>query len=203
LINTVRPHRSPNDASEARDAKFDALLETVGEGNKHNIEKHLAACSQEPAPEHTDLWKRLFCMLHKLAGHAIKTTGQRAVQFFVADGRYRIQAFALEDPRDHTLIIYASDVLAAALESELLSEMADVNGDENLYAVDGERTAHLRIERLTQAASGGPDFYRHMLGWNRKAMKITMPISAGPATVRAAEALCALAAIPAKPRPAE
>jgi hypothetical protein len=202
LIKTLRAHDSPHDASEAREAKFDALLETLGDGDKNNINRHLAACAQEAAREHTDLWKRLFYRLHKLAGHAIKTTGQRAVQFFVADGRYRIQAFALEDPRDHTLIVYATDVVATALESGLFSAMVDVDGDANLFAIDGERTAHLKIEHLTQSASDGPDFYRHMLGWNRKAMKITLPVSAGPATVRAAEELCTLAAIPAKPRPA-
>jgi len=39
-----------------------------------------------------------------------------------------------------------------------------------------------------------PDYYRHMLGWNRKALRLNLPTNATPAQIKAAEALFLLAA---------
>ena len=201
MINSTSPGRPARDAGEARRANFEALLEALAVKDRTNIERHMASCDEQGAPERADLWKRLIYTLHQLASHALQTTGQRAIRFYVADGNYRMQAFALEDPRDHTLMIYTTDVLQRALDTGVLSEAVAEDGDARLYAIDGEPTAHLKIEQLTQSASDGPDYYRHMVGWNRKAMRITLPVSAGPATVRAAEELCALAAISPKNKP--
>ena len=80
---------SPDDTVRVAIARM--LEENVGS---------VAVCEGEPTLDHAKLYKRLAAMLYGLAPQAIRTTGQRAVQFFVADGKYRVQAFALEDLAD-------------------------------------------------------------------------------------------------------
>jgi hypothetical protein len=188
---TIKPQ--PEDTS-SNGSRFDAFLSKLGPKDKTNIERHLAACETESTPEHVKLWKRLAGSLYALAGHAVQTSGQRAVRFYVQDGKYRFQAFALEDARDHTLVVYATDVLDRALKSGLLTGPVETDGTSQIYSIGGDRTAKLRVEQIESATNDAPEYYRHMLGWNRKAMKITLSISASPAQIRAAEALCALAA---------
>ena len=52
--------------------------------------------------------------LGTLAPLAIQMVGEGAMQFFVADGKYRMQAFALEDVRDGAVHVYIPDTLAEA-----------------------------------------------------------------------------------------
>ena len=37
-------------------------------------------------------------------------------------------------------------------------------------------------------------FYKHMLGWNRRALKVQLPVTSGSASIRALETLCVLSA---------
>jgi hypothetical protein len=37
-------------------------------------------------------------------------------------------------------------------------------------------------------------YYKHMLGWNRRAVKITLPLTAGLASIDALQTLCLLSA---------
>src|SRR2546430_2477040 len=85
--------------------------------DRANIEKHLAACDAEDAPDHGRLWRRLAVGMRRFGTLRPQTTGQRAIQFFAADGKYRLQLFAIEDPRDGTLAVYVGDVLEAAVAS--------------------------------------------------------------------------------------
>ena len=177
--------------------RYDAFLSGLAARDRANVERHVAACEGEATPGHARLWKRLTCSLAALAPHPIQTMGQRAVRFFVADGRHRMQVFALEDPRDGTVHLYAGDALDEAIETGVLARPSNGDGDAaaaRLYPVDGEPGGGLTIEPLTAAqTTAAPDFYRHMLGWNRRALKVTLPTTAAPAEVAAAEALCALA----------
>ena len=54
---------------------------------------------------------------------------------------------------------------------------------------ESERTEETRGSSATGTVSA-PDFYRHMLGWNRKAIRITLPTVAHEAQVHAVEMLC-------------
>jgi len=187
------------DNDDALRESFDAFMAKLGSKDRTNVERHLAALEETFGPEHAKLWRRLAGMLHRLAGHAVQTSGQRAVRFYVADGKYRMQAFALEDPRDHTLAIYATDALDKGLKARVLTQPVDGDPEADgakIYGISGERGGGLRIEAITESNSETPEYYRHMLGWNRKAMKITLPSTASLAQIRAAEALCALALPP-------
>jgi hypothetical protein len=63
------------------------------------------------------------------------------------------------------------------------------------YLVAGAAGTRLRIEALDAANSPNPaPHYKHMLGWNRKALRITLLTTATEAELEAAEKLCTLAA---------
>ena len=53
----------------------------------------------------------------------------------------------------------------------------------------------LRIERLDGDSLNPGAHFKDMTGWNRKALRVTLPPSPSPAQVEAAETLCALAAL--------
>ena len=55
-----------------------------------------------------------------LSPHAAKLVGKQTVQFYVADGKYRMQVFALEDLQDGNITVYCPDVLTEAVEAGLL-----------------------------------------------------------------------------------
>lgn len=172
--------------------------------DRSNIERHLAACDAEPTPNHGRLWRRLALGMRRLGPLRPQTTGQRAVQFYAADGKYRVQVFALEDTRDGTIALYAADVVAAAVAAGVLRGPVGAEGDALLYESCELPGVTVKIEALSAATTAfAPDYYRHMLGWNRKAIRVTVPTDATPGQVRALEAVCALSATPAEcPRPA-
>src|SRR2546423_9553947 len=94
----------PHPAAAAID--YDHLLERLGTRDRGNITRHLAACEEKSSTAHVSLWKRLACLLGALAPHALQTTGHQVVQFFIADGKYRRQSFAMEDHCDGKLVVY-------------------------------------------------------------------------------------------------
>ena len=175
-------------------AAYDAFLDKLGDRDRLNVQRHVAFCETEPTDVHERSWKRIASSLSQLAPLTPSTTGQRAVRFFVADGKYRLQLFALEDLRDGNLVVYANDKLDAALESGLVHQGLIATDDEALvYEIGAAPGDTLRIERLTaRGTTSAPDYYKHMLGWNRRAMKITLPLPARPATIQALLALCVL-----------
>jgi hypothetical protein len=175
-------------------ADFDGFLTALSARDRLNIERHIAVCEAEPTLDHAKLYKRLAGSLYGLAPQAIRTTGQRAVQFFVADGKYRVQAFALEDLCDGKVTIYLTDALDAAITQGILKRRAKSDGDTTLYELGDASGTFLAMERLTSANTvEAPDYYRHMLGWNRKALRLTLPTNATTAQVKAAEAMFVLA----------
>jgi hypothetical protein len=122
--------------------------------------------------------------------------GGRAVQFYEADGSFRRQLFALEDLRDGKISVYAQDVLQEAIAAGLLLNDAGEDHHRILFAVGAAPNEQLRIERLTASTTkSAPEYYRHMLDWNRKAIRITLPVDATLAQAEAAEAICSLAVV--------
>lgn len=159
-----------------------------------DVDRHLAALDQESEQSHRDAWKRLVRSLATLAPHSITTTGQQAVSFFIADGKYRMQVFALEDKRDGKISVYAVDALSDALAAKLVKPPTKDVPDSTLHELDNRQT--LSIESLTaQNTPNPPPFYKHMLGWNRTAVRITCPATASAQQLDAIEMLCALAAL--------
>jgi len=201
-------------AQPPEDSTMEEFFKNVSAKDRTGVEKHLAVIDAEPDAAHGRIWRRVAKMLRRLAPLALQTAGQHAIQFFVADGKYRMQAFALEDQRDGKILIYLPDVLEEASKARVLraptkaassataSAAASAAGGAGgatapapEYAVAGAAGTRLRIESLDAANSPNPaPHYKHMLGWNRKALRITLLTTAADGELDAAEKLCALAA---------
>jgi hypothetical protein len=170
-------------------AQLENLLATAGAKNRASIEKHLLACDSEPDPNHAQLWRRLAGHLSELAPLPIQSS-PHAIHFFIPDGRYRMQVFALEDRRDGVLQLYLPDVLADALQQKILVKIG-----EN-YSSPRHKLEPLTLQAMEASNTTDPPAHvKNLIGWNRKALKITLPTSASDSPqVQATEALCALAA---------
>jgi len=204
-------------AGTTGDGDMDTLLAGLSAKDRSNIEKHLAAADAEPSPQHGKIWRKVAVALRKLAPLPVQTAGQHAVQFFIPDGKYRMQVFALEDGNNGQLMVYLPDVLAEAQKSGLLSKRgakapgevaaADVanasgsvistagGGGAQEYAIRGSKGVALRLEALDAANTPNPSAHvKNMLGWNRKALRVTLLTVSPPEQIAATEQLCALAA---------
>ena len=172
---------------------YEGLLAKLGPKDKTNVERHLQTVETELNPDHAKLWKRLATHLITLASHAVKTTGQQSVQFFIADGKYRMQVFALEDLRDGKLTIYAGNVLDEAVKQGLVTPPPKNERETHAFTMHGGKDK-LILEELDGKTLNPAPFYKDMLGWNRKALRITLPTKATNHEVEAAEILCAMSA---------
>jgi hypothetical protein len=194
MMQSLKPY-VPSNIPAVDVTNYDGLLLRLGARDRAAVEKHMAVCETEPTREHATLWKRVACLLCNLAPKALQTAGQRAVQFFAADGKYRRQVFAMEDLRDGVLAVYMVDVLEAARQAGVLPSPISKTNEAVIYptGADGPGVT-LTMEALTSSnTAAAPDYYRHMVGWNRTVLKVTLLTSASAAQVEALEALCALA----------
>jgi len=186
----------PPATGSTEDATFEQFLAKLGARDKLNVERLLAA--EATSKRHAEVWRELATFLFSLAGHAVQTSGQQAVRFFLQDGKYRLQCFALEDQQDAKIHVYLTDVLAAATKKKVL--VLDKNHDEDdesemkRYHSVKQPAVHVGIEALTASNSGNaPEHYKHMVGWNRRALRVTVPESATREQLELVQALCLLA----------
>ena len=177
---------------------LDSLLEKVRLKDRAHIERHLAACEAEGDPRHGQVWRRLACALGTLAPLAIQMVGEGAMQFFVADGKYRMQVFALEDVRDGGIHVYLPDTMAEAQKAGvILPAPRGTSEDEGPreYGLASKKGGSLLVESLSATNTPNPPAHmKNMLGWNRKALRITLPTTASDTQLEATEDLMALAA---------
>ena len=165
---------------------FDTFLEKAGTKERAKIEKYLATCEASPEPGRAKLWRTLATTLASHTPLAIQSSGKDAWQFFVPDGKYRKQVFALEDLGDGTVQIYLPDILQQATKEKILAK-TDVP---NEFTLPKSRVT-LKVDALDAANTPAPPpHYKHMLGWNRKALRITLSArDEGPQTAAAAALL--------------
>ena len=175
---------------------FDAFLAKLGTKDRLNVERHVAAAEAAPegGPTHAKNYRHLVSALAGLAPHAAKTHGQQAVQMYVPDGKYRMQVFAIQDQRDGIIAIYCDDVLDAAVKGGMLNGPHEVAEQKNSYRIAGSATDSIKVDQLDGKTANPSPFYKDMLGWNRRAIRITLPATATDAQVKAAETLCAFGA---------
>ena len=172
---------------------YDTFLTKMGPRDKLNIERHITACEAEPDPAHANLWKRIACYLMTLAPHAPKTTGQQAVSFFIPDGKYRMQVFALQDLSDEKIVIYVSTTLDDILKANIVTGPRLSPEKGIAYPIADSRET-LNIEELDGKSADPSPFYKDMLGWNRKAVRLTLMTTATPTQAGAVEKVVANAA---------
>ncbi|HET6251766.1 MAG TPA: hypothetical protein VFE47_29040 [Tepidisphaeraceae bacterium] len=171
---------------------FEDVIARLPARERGAVQRHEAAC-EEVDPAHAELWRQMVCRLATLAPHAIRALGQHTLQFFIADGKYRQQVFALDDHRDSKLVIYGPDVLEAALKEGVLLPPPDAT-EPRAHAFPGGRGS-LYLERIDSANTTNPDAsFKFMLGWNRRALRMTLLSTATPQQIETAERLWTLAA---------
>jgi hypothetical protein len=185
--------------SIARPMSFEDFLAKLAPKDKLNAERRVAVLETESDPSRAALWRRLACTLMTLAPHAAKFVGKQTAQFYVADGKYRMQVFALEDLQDGVMTIYCPDVVADAVKLGLLAQSGPEGSHAYVVQSSGEP---LRVETLDSSSVNPGAHFKDMTGWNRKALRITLPPTSSPTQVEAAELLCALAAQRFVSRPA-
>jgi hypothetical protein len=178
---------------------FEEFLSKLPPKDRVNAAKRVTVLDTSPTPGLGELWRRLVCALSTLAPHFAKLVGKQTVQFYVADGKYRMQVFALEDLQDGNITIYCPDVLGEALEAGLLVKPPSV--PEGIFGIAGAGEA-LQVEALDRESINPGAHFKDMVGWNRTALRITLPPPASDEQVAAAETLCAIAAKRLVPRPA-
>src|SRR5688572_23834629 len=172
---------------------FQDFLAAVSARDRANIEKHVAVLDAEAGPGHAKSWRTLATVLRRLAPLAANTIGPQVIQFFVADGKYRMQVFALEDKKDGQILVYVPDVVPAAIKAGILAKPPA--GRPGEYPIKASKNEVLHIEALDAANTPDPQpAIKHMLGWNRKALRLTLPAIANNPQLAATEALCELAA---------
>lgn len=174
----------------AQPADYTQQLAKLGQRDRTNLERHLEAVSE--SQPHAKAWSRLVAVLGTLATVPMQTIGQHAILFFIPDGKYKMQAFALEDVRDGKILIYVSDTLAQAAEEKIISiPKGEVEGEVEYPIVGGTDT--LRIEALDAGNTPNPPAHvKNLLGWNRRALKIVLDANASAAQLKAAELFAAL-----------
>jgi hypothetical protein len=183
----------------ARRLTFEEFLAKLPAKDRANAERRIAVLAESAGPGLAELWRRLAAALMTLAPHAAKLVGKQTVQYYIADGKYRMQVFALEDLQDGNLTVYCPDVLAAAVDAGLLVRPAAGQG-EDVYGIVGSSDA-LRIDALDRDSINPGAHFKDMVGWNRTATRITLPPTASAEQAGAAELLCALAAQRFAPAP--
>ena len=175
----------------AHPVDIETFLSKLGAKDRANAEKHLAACDAEPDPRHGILWRRLACALKTLAPHATKVNGRESVQFYVPDGKYKMQVFALHDARDGKLYLYLGNVLKEAMKAGVIS--AAKGAPRGTYSVP-KSAEPLQIEELDENTPEPAVFFKHMLGWSRKALRVIMPTTSPEAHIHAVEQMCVICA---------
>jgi hypothetical protein len=176
---------------------FAEFLAKLPAKDRATAERRVTVLDQEMNAERAALWQRLACSLMTLAPHAAKLVGKQTLQIYVADGKHRMQVFALEDLQDGNFTVYCPDSLDAALKSGLLSRPpgSTAPSDTDLQEYVTEPSKHpLRVERLDSKSLHPAAHYKDLTGWNRKALRITVPPSPTEEQVAAAELICAFAA---------
>jgi hypothetical protein len=177
---------------------YEAFLEKLSPKDRLNITRHIEACEATGDPRHAVLWRKLAGALMTLAPHFAKTDGQQRIRFFVRDGQYRMQVFAMEDLRDGVISVYCGDALDEAIAAGLLAVQkaaVPVEPGQHTEYLLPESHEHLAVLRLSNDTHVPAMFYKDMMGWNRKALCIRVTASASPAQAEAVQLLAALSLV--------
>lgn len=167
---------------------YETFVAKLGSKDRLTAEKHVTKCEAEADGQRALLWRRLASALMTLSPFAVKFAGPHGLQFYAQDGKYRMQAFAIDDPGDGQISIYCSDVLEAAAANGLVR----VESTQPEHFIVESKGEQLHVERVGQGGQDPPPLFKAMLGWKRKALRIAVPIGASDQRIAIAEALCAL-----------
>jgi hypothetical protein len=167
------------------------VLSRFSEKDRQNFEKQVAALEQQGA-ELASRWRRLAFALMTWAPGPVKLTVPHTIQFYIPDGKYRKQVYAMHAMTGGVLLVCAPNVLDRAARKGVLAKPRQADGPDRHRLAGSDET--LTINCYDGKTPGPEFFYKDMTGWNRKAICVTLPATASESQMRATEDLCALAA---------
>lgn len=170
--------------------ELDQYVARAAARDRYNIEKHLLALDNDALKGRADVWRRLLTKLSSLVPLPFQSAGPNVVLFYRPDGKYRMQVFALEDAGNGLVYVYLTDVLQAAVAAKIL------RADGERYAIVASPGGDLPVHAIDTQNTPDPAAYiKHMIGWNRKAIRIALDgAEATGVRIDTAEALCSFAA---------
>jgi hypothetical protein len=172
---------------------FETLVSKLAAKDRHCVDRQLAARENSPVFGLAERWRKIATTLLNLAPSMVKLSGLHTMQFYVADGKYRKQVFALHALPDSAIAVCIPDILDDAIKCGLL--VAKPKGDEsNLYRI-GKTESSLTIDIVSGTTLDPQIFYKDMTGWNRRALCITLAGDSSQAQIRAVDDLCKFAAV--------
>lgn len=189
------PRKSPNQlvqiieqarARLAEPVDVAAALQKLGATGNTALARRIAT-SAETLPDRAKAFERIGTRLVTMAPGRPRTL-QRAVLLYVPDGAYQMQVFAVEDSQDNGLVVCCEDVLDTAVAAEVVAP-----GTGTQYKV-GDTRLTLTIERFDGKTENPPPYINSMTGWNRRALRITLPPTMQKAQVDATLLICAISA---------
>jgi hypothetical protein len=145
--------------------EFSDVLAKLSPKDRGTAERRVTALETEGDPRQSLLWRRLVSTLVTLAPHAAKFVGRQTAQFYLSDGRYRKQVFALEDLQDGIQTVYCPDVLEEAIAARCLSRIP--HADPHMFGIPSSGQL-LRVELLDGESIDPSPHFKDMTGWNRK-----------------------------------
>jgi hypothetical protein len=176
---------------------FDTLVAKLSAKDRHCVDRQIAARENSPIFGLADRWRKLAAMLLNLAPGLVKLSGLHTMQFYIADGKYRKQVFALHALPDSAIAVCIPDILDDAVKFGLLTLPAG-NGPKgapsNLYGI-GKTDQSLTVDIVSGTTLDPQIFYKDMTGWNRRALCITLAGESTQVQVRAVHDLCKCAAV--------
>jgi len=168
---------------------YDAFVTRLSMKDRANTAKHLTAIEATPdGRAHAATWKKLIVAMASLTTSDLRTLSGHAVMFFIVDGQYRMQILALHDALDGKISVYCGDIIADAVGAKLIKP--DVPTVFKIGTTDEKMT----IERLDGTSRDLLPFCKNLIGWNRQAVRISLPVDASPTQVSTALDLCAITA---------
>lgn len=181
-----------SDGASMMPMDYTGLLARLGERDRVSLERQVLAYEKKLGVASAQRWRNLASALTAMAPAGVKLAGNNAMQFYIPDGKYRKQVFALQALANGELAVYAPDVRAEAVKAGLLSrrKAAEVGTTYRLARGDDILT----IDALDGRTPNPDAFFKDLTGWNRKAIRVTLPAEPSEAQITATTKLCALAA---------
>jgi hypothetical protein len=181
------PPSLPLPTREAQAAAFARLPQK----DRDNFERQAGNATAKGTEKLAATWRRLAGVGLALCSKPPKISGLNTIQFFIADGNYRKQVYAMHLSDTGEVTVFLPDILADAIKAKLVTPLPkDPAGNAYTTGKGGER---LIIDPYDRDTTNPQPYFKDMTGWNRKAIGVVLPPDASEALVHTTEQLMALA----------
>lgn len=178
-------HRALPDA-DAQAAAFARLTQK----ERDTFDRQITNATTRGGEALAALWRRLAGVGLALCTRPAKVSGMNTIQFFIADGNYRKQVYAMHLSDEGEVTVFLPNILAEAIKAKIIAPLPK-DPTPHAYAVGKER---MIIEPYDRDSLNPQPYYKDMTGWNRKAIGVVLPAGATEGLIDTAEQLMLAAA---------